>query len=100
MHISSYFIRIRDANMYVVNFHINTQEQDGEEARLVDYFDVIAGTSTGGLVTAMLAAPNENNRPVFAAKDIKPFYLEHCPKIFPQRGYNELLLHYKVFLAH
>ncbi|KAL2924993.1 Patatin-like protein 2, partial [Bienertia sinuspersici] len=44
----------------------------------------MAGTSTGGLVTAMLAAPNENNRPLFAAKDIKQFYLDHCPGIFPQ----------------
>nr|CAN81920.1 hypothetical protein VITISV_021802 [Vitis vinifera] len=41
------------------------QELDGDDARIADYFDVIAGTSTG-------------------AKDIKPFYLEHGPKIFPQ----------------
>jgi len=31
------------------------QELDGPEARIADYFDVIAGTSTGALVTAMLA---------------------------------------------
>ncbi|KAM4129540.1 hypothetical protein ACJW30_01G031400 [Castanea mollissima] len=39
----------------------------------------------GGLMTSMLTATDENNRPLFAAKDIKPFYLEHCPKIFPQK---------------
>ncbi|KAJ6833942.1 patatin-like protein 2 [Iris pallida] len=60
------------------------QELDGVDARLADYFDVVAGTSTGGLVTAMLTAPGRDKRPMFAAEEINEFYLENSPSIFPQ----------------
>ncbi|XP_051178843.1 patatin-like protein 1 [Lolium perenne] len=75
------------------------QELDGPDARIADYFDAIAGTSTGALVATMLAAPGENKRPLFAAKEINQFYLDNGPKIFPQRSYGLLTPVAKLFSA-
>ncbi|XP_020204354.1 patatin-like protein 4 [Cajanus cajan] len=51
---------------------------------LAHYFDVISGTSTGGIMTAMLAAPNSShsNHPLFTPAEVVQFYKEYGPKIF------------------
>ncbi|ONI19825.1 hypothetical protein PRUPE_3G299900 [Prunus persica] len=63
------------------------QKIDGDHVRLVDYLDWVVGMSTGGLMASMLTTPNKNNHPLYAAKDIVPFYRQHCLKIFPQPRY-------------
>ncbi|KAG8367063.1 hypothetical protein BUALT_Bualt16G0033600 [Buddleja alternifolia] len=67
---------------FYILFSMGTGELDGPNSRIADYFDVVAGTSTGGLLATMIIAPNKENRPMFAAENIVEFYLEHYPILF------------------
>lgn len=61
------------------------QRQNGnKEARIADYFDLIAGTSTGGILTCLYLCPGkeEPERPRFSACEAVNFYLERGDDIF------------------
>ena len=58
------------------------------EARISDYFDFIAGTSTGGILTCLLLAPERESEQTkrkarFSAKQAVELYLQNGKKIFP-----------------
>lgn len=55
------------------------QVKEDPNIRLSDYFDLIAGTSTGGLLTCVYLAPDENDatRPRFTARQAAEFYFAY-----------------------
>lgn len=68
----------------LVSLERKLQQRTGNpEARIADFFDLIAGTSTGGLITCLLLAPGDNGwASAFSAQDIVDLYLDHGANIF------------------
>lgn len=58
------------------NIENQLQKEIGESERIVDYFDLICGTSTGGLIALALSIRKE-------AKEICDFYEKNGKRIFP-----------------
>jgi patatin-like phospholipase/acyl hydrolase len=73
-------------------------EERGIRRRLHEVFDLMAGTSTGGLIVAALAAPARDphhpdrflRSPAIAVGRILEIYLEWGPQIFPRRVFDRL----------
>ncbi len=58
------------------------REREGDLVRLSDYFDLVAGTSTGGILSLIYLAPDETGRPKFSAQEAVDLYLNHGHEIF------------------
>ena len=58
------------------------ERQTGKQ--IADLFDLIAGTSTGGILAVGLAKPGHDGRPEYAAADLRELYIQEATTIFPQ----------------
>lgn len=70
----------------LVSLEQKLKERTGnQDARISDFFDLIAGTSTGGILTCIYLCPNFNGnptRPRFSAEEAVNLYLERGGQIF------------------
>lgn len=56
--------------------------QNNNKIRVADLFDLISGTSTGGILTSLYLTPGEDNRPKYSASEIIDLYKELGPILF------------------
>lgn len=67
------------------------QKQDNPNAKIGDYFDFIAGTSTGGLITALLLFPDGNKQSKFSVEEALNLYAKKGNAIFNIPFFQHLL---------
>ncbi|MGE6221380.1 patatin-like phospholipase family protein [Nubsella zeaxanthinifaciens] len=62
-------------------------------ARLTDYFDFFAGTSTGGILLSILLCPDDQNpsKQKYTTKQALDIYLQHGVEIFSARPWRRFL---------
>ncbi|TAE71452.1 MAG: patatin [Bacteroidetes bacterium] len=61
-------------------------------AKLSDFFDMITGTSTGGILACMYLAPRKEDatKSVYSANDVVNFYLKYGGEIFSIPTYHKI----------
>lgn len=58
------------------------QRSGNAKARLSDYIDLFAGTSTGGILSCIYLMPGDDGRPRFSAQEAVDLYLKNGEQIF------------------
>ena len=69
------------------------QKTGNSMARIADYFDMIAGNSTGGILACLYLCPDDNNplRPMFSAEEAVNLYLKYGQDIFKDETRQKII---------
>jgi patatin-like phospholipase/acyl hydrolase len=69
------------------------QKSGNPDARIADYFDFFAGTSTGGILTCILLCPSETGpkKARFSAKEAVELYVNNGNKIFDASTWHKVV---------
>lgn len=72
------------------------KKSNNPEARIANYFDFFAGSSTGGILTALLLCPDDYDpqKPKFSAKEALDLYQKYGNQIF-KLSFLRKLINYK-----
>jgi patatin-like phospholipase/acyl hydrolase len=73
---------------YLIEIEHRTGKKIGE------LFDLICGTSTGGIIALALSLPDPKNprKPLYSAAQVLELYKQEGPNIFPRSGWHKLQL--------
>lgn len=69
------------------------QKTGNPDARIADFFDFFAGTSTGGILTCILLCPSETDKTTarFSAKEAVELYVNNGSKIFDSSTWHKMI---------
>lgn len=74
------------AGAYLIHLEETLQAKTGDSSvRVVDFFDIVAGTGVGAILAVLITAADSAGRPLFTAKDAVSFFANNSDKIFKPR---------------